>query len=309
MNSRAFRFGVQCSSVTDPRVFRELAHKLEDLGYSSLTIADHFDDQLAPTPMLGAAAEFTNTLRLGAMVWCNDYRHPVVLAKEAATLDLLSDGRLELGLGAGWMTTDYETSGIPFDRASIRIARLEEALHVIKGCMRGKNFSFDGEHYTIDELTGSPLPQQRPWPPIVVGGGGPKVMAVAGRHADIVSLNPNLAAGVIDSRAGATATHDATMAKLAIIREAAGDRFDEIEIQCRVHLAMVSDDREGVAEAMAPALGLSIAEAKRSIHALVGSVPEIVEQLHQRRETYGINYIGISADSVDDLAPVVAALS
>jgi probable F420-dependent oxidoreductase len=306
---RPFRFGVQVGKAADGPAFTDLAKKAEDLGYATLTVPDHLDDQWAPTPMLMAAADVTTTLRLGALVWCNDYRHPVVLAKEAATLDLLSAGRLELGLGAGWMTSDYESAGLSLDRAGTRIDRMAEAISILKGLMGDEPVDFDGSHYRIEGLDGLPKPVQKPHPPIVIGGGGRKILGLAAREADVVGLNIDLRSGHIDETAGPTATADATHEKLHWIRETAGPRFDDIELQVRVHLAAITDDVPALAEAMAPAFGLTPEQAAASPHALAGSVDQIVDTLEERRTTYGISYIGLSADVIDDLAPVVARLA
>ncbi|QGG93919.1 TIGR03621 family F420-dependent LLM class oxidoreductase [Actinomarinicola tropica] len=306
---RPFRFGVQAGWLTDAVGWTELARRCEDVGVSTLTMADHLDEQLAPIAGLMAAAAATTTLRIGALVFCNDYRHPAVLAKEAATLDVLSDGRFELGLGAGWMTSDYEQAGIPLDRAGVRIDRLAEALPIIKGLLGGETVHHEGEHYRIDGLTGSPRTVQQPHPPILIGGGGRRVLTLAAQEADIVGLNIDLRAGVIDERAGPNATVEATEEKLGWIRDAAGDRFDDLELQVRVHLAMVTDDRTSVAETMAPALGLSPAAALQTPHALVGTVEEICDQLVERRERWGISYIGIGADQLDDVQPVIERLA
>lgn len=295
--------------MDSPEALRPLARKAEDLGVAVLTVADHLDDQLAPVAALMAAADATTTLRVGSLVFANDYRHPAVLAKEAATVDRLSGGRLEFGLGAGWMASDYASAGIPMDPPVERIARLEEALRIIRGLWSGVPFDFAGEHYRIEGLEGRPTPAQDPHPPIVIGGGGRKVLEVAGRHADVVHLNPNLRAGVIDARAGSSATEEATRRKLAWVRDAAGDRFDGLEIGVRIHLAIVTDDRDGFYEALAGGFGLTAAEARRSPHALCGSVEEIVEDLLERREVLGISNIGISASSLDDLAPVIGRLA
>jgi probable F420-dependent oxidoreductase len=305
-----FRFGVQCSSPPDitARRWRALAQQVEDLGYHRLTVSDHLDDQLSPVAALMAAADATTTLRIGALVFCNDYRHPAVLAKEAATLDILSEGRFELGLGAGWMTSDYEAAGIDMDPPSVRIARLEEAIHVVTGLLSDGPCTFEGEHYRIQGLSGSPKPVQRPLP-LLVGGGGRKVLELAGRHADIVGLNPKLPNGVIDASAGPDATAAATERKVGWVRDAAGDRFDQIELHTRIHLAIVTDDRQGTAEALAPALGISPADALESPHALCGSVDEIVEDLLARRERHGIASIGLSLDALEPMAPVVARLA
>ena len=308
--TRPFRFSVQASVVTDPVAFRELAVKAEDLGYAAVSMADHVADaQLAPMVALMAAADATNTLRVTSLVLGNDYRHPGVVAREAATLDLLSGGRLELGLGAGWMQADYDQLGLDYDRPGRRIARLGEAIAIIDRLLRGETVVHRGEHYRVDGLRGSPAPVQQPRPPMLVAGGGRRILTLAGRTADIIGLNPGLGAGVIDHRAGPSATPDATDQKLGWIRTAAGDRFDRIELQTRIHLAAITDDREAMAATVAPTMGIDPDDALASPHALVGSVQQCVESLHAWRERWGITYIGLSADAVDSFAPVIAAVS
>lgn len=282
---------------------------MEDLGYSALTIADHFDDQLAPVPAVVAAADATTTLRVGVLVFGNDYRHPVVLAKEAATIDVLSGGRFELGLGAGWMASDYEQAGIALDRPGRRIARLAEAITVVKGLFADGPLTFHGEHYRIEGLDGWPKPVQRPHPPIIVGGGGRKVLSLAGREADVVGINVDLRSGAIDAAAGRTGTVEATDEKISWIRAAAGERFSTLELQVRVHLVVVTDDRAGVAAMLAGGFGLTPEEALGSPHALAGTVEEICADLVARRERWGISTIGVGVDSLEAMAPVVARLA
>lgn len=306
---RPFRFTVQASRLSHPDDLRPLARRSEDLGVSVLTVADHLDDQLAPIAALMAAADATTTLRVGSLVFANDYRHPVVLAKEAATVDVLSGGRLEFGIGAGWMAHDYESAGLTMERPGVRIERLEEAIEVITAMWGDGPVHHEGTHYRVQGLEGQPKPAQRPHPPIVIGGGGPKVLALAGRHADIVGLNPALAAGVIDANAGPSATAEATEAKIAIVRDAAGERFDRIELQTRIHLAIVTDDRDSMFELFAEGFGLTPEQARRSPHALCGTVDEIVDDLVERRERYGISTIGISASALEDMAPVIDRLA
>ena len=305
-----FRFGIQCSSPPDITAarWRDLARKVEDLGCYRLTVSDHLDDQLSPVAALMAAADATSTLRVGALVFCNDYRHPAVLAKEAATLDILSEGRFELGLGAGWMTSDYAAAGIEMDPPGTRIERLEEAVHVVRGLLSEGPCSFAGDHYRIDGLSGSPKPLQDPLP-LLIGGGGRKVLELAGRHADIVGLNPKLPNGVIDASAGPDATAAATERKIRWVRDGAGDRFGQIELHTRIHLAIVTDDRAGTADALAPALGISPADALESPHALCGTVEQIADDLRARRERLGIASIGLSLDALDAMAPVISLLA
>lgn len=294
---------------SDPDQFVELVRKAEDLGYSAVTFADHFDDSYAPLVAMQAAASATTTLRVMSLVLANDYRHPAMLAKEAATLDQLSGGRLELGVGAGWMRSDYDQAGMTYDRPGMRIERLAETITILKGLFTGEPFSFSGAHYTLDGLVNTPPPLQRPHPPLVIAGGGQKVLSLAAREADIIGINPGLAAGVIDERAGATATPSATDQKVAWIREAAGDRFGDLELQTRVHLAAIDADRDAFAAAVAPALGLTPAEALDSPHALLGTVEQCIETVQMWVERWGITYVGISGDTIEQMAPVVARLS
>ncbi len=306
---RPFRFTVQASRLGHPDELRPLARKCEDLGVAVLTVADHLDDQLSPVPALMAAADATNELRVGSLVFANDYRHPAILAKDAATIDVLSGGRLEFGIGAGWMVEDYESAGIAMDRPGVRIERLEEAIEVITAMWTGEPVQHDGVHYRIDGLVGRPIPVQRPHPPIVIGGGGPRVLALAARHADIIGLNPTLTAGVVDHRAGPSATAEATDEKLRVIREAAGERFDDIELHTRIHLAIVSDDRDAMFDLFAEGFGLTPEQARLSPHALCGTIDQIVEDLEVRRDRFGISAIGLSASALDDLAPVIERLA
>lgn len=305
--SRPFRFGIQASAAASRKEWVELARKVEDLGYATLTVADHLDDQFATTPALMAAADATTDLRLGALVYANDYHHPVVLAKEAATLDLLSEGRLELGLGAGWLPGDYAGSGIPFDRASVRIDRLREAIAVVTALHADEPCEFAGTYYTV-AMNGTPKPVQRPHPPILVGGGGRKMLTLAAQTADIVGLNVDMRSGSIGVHSGPSATAEATHEKIGWIRDAAGERFDAIELQIRIHLALVTDDLPGAAEMLSPAFGLTPEQGLACPHALAGSVEQIVDTCLGRRETFGITYIGLSVDAIDAFAPVVAAL-
>jgi probable F420-dependent oxidoreductase len=307
--SRPFRFGVQTKTASSRAEWFDLIRSIDDLGYDTVTMPDHFDDQMAPNVALMAAASVSERLRVGALVWCNDYRHPVVMAKESATLDLLSDGRLELGIGAGWMTSDYAEAGMTHDRAGVRIERMVEAIDVLKGLFADGPFSYQGEHYTITELEGTPKPVQRPHPPFLIGGGGPRFLRLAGKHADIVGINPNLSAGVIDANTGSDATAERYGEKLGWVKEGAGDRFDDIELQVRTFVVIITDDRQGMAEAMAAGFGLTADQALESPLALVGTPAQIADDLRQRRERFGFSYIVVGQDQYQDFAPVVAELA
>ena len=172
---RPFRFGVMAAKARSASEWTDTAKKAEDLGYSALLMPDHFGDQLSPVPALATAAAVTSTLRVGTLVFANDFRHPAVLAKDTATIDLLSEGRLEVGVGAGWMTTDYATTGMTHDRAGVRIDRMIEGIEVLRGLWDDDAFSYQGDHYTITEMNGLPKPVQVGGPPIIVGGGGKRV--------------------------------------------------------------------------------------------------------------------------------------
>ncbi len=309
-HSRPFRFAAQLSGATDARSWVDQARKAEDLGFSTLLMPDHFGDQLAPVPALMAAADATSTLRVGALVFDNDYRHPLVLAKEAATIDLLSGGRLELGLGAGWMRSDYDESGISYDDPAVRVDRFEEGLAVITGLLESEGaFSFSGEHYTVTEHTATPRPAQRPRPPLIIGGGGKRVLGIAGRHAEIVSINVNLRAGTAGPEAATNATPDATRQKIGWVKEAAGARFEQIELNTLIGFVMVTDDAQSVIDAMAPALGIDPDEARHIPLALIGTLDEMAEELEWRRREYGISYFSVESDAWETLAPVVGRLA
>ena len=255
-----------------------------------------------------AAADATNVLRIGALVLCTDFTHPVVIAKEAATIDVLSDGRFELGLGAGWMTSDYEQTGIAFDPAGTRIERMGEALTVIDQLWSDDPARLPGGTSRSAGSTAYRSPcsalDHR-----CSSAAAASVLSFAARAADIVGLNVDLRRGVIDADAGPNATDEATAEKMAWIREAAGERFRQLELHVRVHLVIVTNDRWGMATALGPAFGLTPEQALRSPHALAGSVEQIVDDLIERRERWGISYIGVGVDALTLLAPVVARLA
>jgi probable F420-dependent oxidoreductase len=311
-HDRKFRFAAQLGTSPEgtARSWAEQARRAEDLGYSALLMPDHFGDQLAPVPALAAVAGATTSLRMGSLVFGNDYRHPVVLAKEAATLDVLSDGRFELSLGAGWMRSDYEQAGMTYDAPAIRVDRFEEAVQVIQGLLRTDGpFSFDGDHYQIVEHTLSPRPRQQPGPPLIIGGGGKRVLSFAARHADIVSINVNLREGTGGPETAPNASPERTREKVAWVKEAAGDRFDSLELNALIGFVMVTDDAAGVAGAMAPHFGISVEDALHVPLALLGTVDEMIEELQWRRQEYGISYWSIETDSWESLGPVVSTLS
>ncbi len=306
---RPFRFGVQLGTASSGPAWRALARSVEGLGYSSLFIPDHFEDQLGPLVALTVAAEATTELKVGSLVFGNDYRHPVVLAKEVATLDLSSDGRVEFGLGAGWMTTDYEQSGIPQDPPGVRIDRMTESLAIMKELWSSGACTFAGEHYTLTGATGAPLPRQRPHPKIIIGGGGRRVLGIAAREADIVGVNPSLAAGYVGPEVLETTTAEYYDQRITWIREAAGERFPDIELQVLTFLVQVVPDRDEATARLARMMEVTPEQVDGSPIALIGTVEQIVDRLVERRERYGFSYVVVHEAEMEDFAPVVAALA
>ena len=258
---------------------------------------------------MAVAAEATTRLRIGCRVYCNDYRHPVMLAKEAATLDLFSDGRLELGIGAGWLEGEYRAAGIPFDRPGLRIDRLAEAVPLIKSLMAEGEVSFEGEHYRVEGFAGAPKPVQKPHPPIMIGGGGKRVLSLAGREADIVSFNFNNRSGVLGADGVQTSTAELTAQKVEWVRHAAGDRFEQIELEIAAYFTFVGDHAGAMAEGMGNAFGLAPEAMKAHPHGLFGPVDEICDELTRRREIYGISYVTVGNQQMEEFAPVVAKLA
>jgi probable F420-dependent oxidoreductase len=319
---RPFRFGVQSFSASSAAEWRDKARRAEDLGYAVLSLADHFigpgpaqestnhpPQELAAVPAIAVAAEATTRLRVGCRVFCVDYRHPVMLAKEAATLDLLSEGRLEVGLGAGWLADEYAAAGIPFERAGVRIAKLAEAVALLKVLMAEGQASFEGEYFRVQGFEGRPKPVQRPHPPLMIGGGGERVLSLAAREADIVSFNFNNRSGVIGADGVQTSTAELTAQKVEWVRRAAGARFEEIELEIGAYFTFVSDQAETMAEGMGNVFGLSGADMREHPHALFGSVDAISEELLRRRELYGISYVTVGDHVMNDFAPVVTRLA
>jgi probable F420-dependent oxidoreductase len=300
---------VGAGPVRSRKAWRQFARKVESLGFSTLCVSDHFNEQLAPLPALAAAAEATNTLRVGTLVLCNDFKHPVVHAKELATIDLLSDGRLEWGMGAGWFPPDYETAGLPFDRPGIRVERLVEAVTIMKGLMGDAKVSFDGNHYRITDLDGTPKPVQRPHPPLLVGAAQRRLLSFAAREANIVGIGPSLDGRSIMSRPALMSPAAATDRQLEWIRDAAGARFGELELQVVAFPFGVGVDVEKQAAQLGANLGLEPTDVLESPHVVLGSVDAICDALEERRARWGISYWVVPAGVIDAAAPVVERLA
>lgn len=309
---KPFRFGVNVWHAESRTEWVEKARKIEALGYATLTVPDHLTDLIAPMPALISAAEATTTLRVGSNVLNNDFRHPVLVAREAAAIDLLTDGRLQLGLGAGSIQAEYDQAGLSFDRGATRVERLAEAVTIIKGLLKGEKVTFAGRHYRVTGHAIAPLPVQRPHPPILIGGNGPRLLALAAREADIVGLSG------ITFRGGGAAAPDLSGwrtsnidERVRLVREAAGEeRYARLELNALVQRVVVTDDRREAAEELTKRwTQLTADEILQSPYVLVGTVDQMVEDLQMRRERWGISYYVIFEPYLEAFAPVVARLA
>lgn len=300
---RPFRFGVSGGRASRAE-WLDLARKAEDLGYSSLLLPDHFGRQLAPLPALLAAAMVTRSLRVGTIVLDNDFRHPVVLAKEAATVDLLTDGRLELGIGAGWLAADYRAAGLPFDPPGVRVARLAEAVRVLKAFFNAEGpVTFEGTFYRVQQL--EPFPPRRVR--LLIAGSRRRMLELAAREADIVGLEDRQFA---DRATGAEQILVASIAdQVQIVRNAAGPRFSEVELNVFAARTEVTDNRASAVREIASQLQQETHQVESSASFLIGSVESIVDQLQERRERLGISYVMVWDRVMDAFAPVVARLA
>ncbi|HEY3139948.1 MAG TPA: TIGR03621 family F420-dependent LLM class oxidoreductase [Acidimicrobiales bacterium] len=314
-NQRAFRFGVLLSERFAPHAplprsregWADKARELEELGYSTVTLPDHLDSAFAPLLGLMAAADATSRLRLGTMVMAADLRHPAVLAKETATLALLSDNRFELGLGAGWDASDYAAAGLTFDRPAVRIARLAEHVSILRSLWAGEDGDHDGKHLhaTVNAAAAATCKASIP---LLIGGGGRRVLSFAAQHADIVGVNVPIPDGAFTAAAVATATTDATRERIGWIEEAAGDRFARIELSI-APLAVVTDNRSAALATLASRFGQSTDHVAASPLFLIGSLDKITEDIQQRREHYGFSYIVFTGGSEQALGRLVQTLT
>ncbi|WP_344593471.1 TIGR03621 family F420-dependent LLM class oxidoreductase [Actinomadura vinacea] len=321
---RPFRFAVQTTTAKSAGEWRDLARRVEDRGYSTLFLADHYigpgpvsartllrPQHLAPIAAMAAAAAWTSTLRIGCRVFCIDYHVPAALAKEAATIDLLSDGRLEFGIGAGTNQGEYEAMGVPFHEAPRRVSKLEEVVSMVKAHWSGEPMDIDGEHVKVTGYAGLPLPVQRPRPRILIGGSKKRVLSLAAREADIVSM----------ANVGWTPRNDAGLTPMeeaqrryALVRDAAGARFADLELESSPYLLAVTDDVDGTVDRWSAALRDALPEARPELlknhpNVLAGSLQQITDRLRERRETTGVNYITVPRKQLDEFAPVVAKLT
>jgi probable F420-dependent oxidoreductase len=291
-NQKPFRFGLATGKGSSHSAWRDKVRKVEDLGYDILLLPDHMNTELAPIAALAVAAEATSTLRIGSLVFDNDFRHPALLAREAATLDLLSEGRFELGLGAGYEPEDYTQIGIPFDRPGIRISRLEEALLIIQRFFTEETINFSGQHYTITGLHGLPRPVQQPHPPLFLAGQGKRLLTLGAHLADSLGIGFQSftdAQGIL-----APTAPEEVDEKIAWIRHAAGERFEQLELGYTLFYVQVTN--RGM-------------HAPLNFHSMIGSREQIIDELVKRRARYGLSYVQVTDEYRDLFAPIVARLA
>lgn len=309
-DQRPFKFAAMIRGADSGAEFLDRVRQIEQFGYTTLAMVDHFNPTYSPTPGLTAAAVAAPSLRVLATVYDNDFRNPVLLAKEIATLDQISGGRVDFGIGAGWLERDYEQTGIQYDRPGVRISRMEEALKIFKGAWSGEEFNFEGEFYSVKALRGYPLPVQQPHPPVYIGGGGKRILGIAGREADIIGVHVRFGPeGALDSADTIRAEMDK---KFQWIRDGAGDRFDQIEFGLLLFAAKVVDSdsaKQAEIVSIAGANEMSEEAVAASPYFLVGSEDELAEQLQSLRETFNITHFTVVAPDVAGFAPVVARLA
>ena len=318
--SKPFRFGVQSFNADSGTDWTEQVQRAEALGYSAFHLADHIlgpgpalqaanhpEQNLAAIPAMAYAAAVTKDINIGCRVFCIDYHLPVVLIKSAMTIDRLSNGRLELGLGAGWITEEYNALGIIKDEPKTRIDRLADVIEGVKTFRSEGNADIQNDTLQWKGFEGVPKPISKP--PIMVGGGSPRVLRLAGREADIVSLNFNNRSGMIGPDGVNLSTEEETQKKITWIKEGAGERFDDLEIEIGAYFTFVVDDPTPVLGQFAQMFGMTEDEMQKHPHALFGSVDTICLELERRRELHGISYITVGKDNMEAFAPVVANLS
>ena len=310
---RPFRFLADPSEVVNGKALAATARRAEAMGYSALMIPDHLVDILAPVPALATIAAVTERIRIGTFVFNNDLRHPAVLAHDLASLDVLSDGRLEIGIGAGWNVPEYEAIGLPFDRTPVRVERMKEGVAVLKGCFADGPFSWSGTSYTIGEYDFLPKPVQKPHPPFLIGGGGRRTLTFAAREANTIGLAPRiLANGRGDPR---SITVAATAEKIEWVREAAGDRFDDLEFNIYPSMSEVTvtdharDEARKLIDRMRDRTGYELTEEEllEAPHIFIGTIDFLVDKFVRLRKQLGISSILLGA--VDELAAVVERLA
>jgi probable F420-dependent oxidoreductase len=313
--ARDIRFGVVSESVLDGQAWADHARRVEDAGVGSLLIRDHFSagafgQQLAPFSALAAAAAVTNVLRVGTLVLSNDFRHPAIVAHEAASLHHLAGGRFELGIGAGWYEPEYRAAGIRFDAAGRRIDRLEESLSIIKSLLAGEPVHHSGAWYQIDGLDLDVMPERHGRPRLLIGAGGPRMLGVAARHADIVGLLPAPIKGSEDRDDPGDRLPPAFDQKLAVLRSAAGERFGLLEVSALASFTITARRRAGTEDLIARRgwSGIDPEAVWGMPTVFIGSAAQIRDDLRARRERFGLSYLITPDRELPALGAIAAGL-
>jgi probable F420-dependent oxidoreductase len=318
MGRPPLRFAVQATNAAGAREWRDTARKVQDLGYSTLFLADHYlgpgpaqraartpRQDLAPIAAMATAAAVTETLRIGCRVFCVDYHVPAVLAKEAATLDLLSDGRLELGIGAGWSGVEYTAMGLEFDRPGRRISKLEQVIELIKAHFDGSELAIGGEFVNVHGYAGRPRPVQRPHPPIIIGGGGRRVLGLAAREADIVSISN---VPFVESNDAGLSPHEEARRRIGYVQAAAPERFDTLEVESSPYFTEITDDQDSALAELASKTQIPTEVLRDHPNVLIGSPATVADVLLSRRDELGVNYVTVQQPQAEAFAPVVSRL-
>jgi probable F420-dependent oxidoreductase len=306
---RPFRFGAIVSGAADAAKWGEICRRVEDSGCTTVYLPDHFGEQFALMPALAAALEASMTLRAGALVASNDYGHPVIHAKELATLDVLSGGRVDWGIGAGWLDREYQQAGIRFDAGSVRAARMCEAVTVMKGLFADGECSFSGTHYNIDGLDGRPKPTQRPHPPLTIGAQGWRLLSFAAKEADVISVAPSLSCRQLGAISPRQSVEEAVDEQIRWIREAAADRLSSIELNMVAAPLAVTKHRSTAAENVAARIGLTPAEALRAPHVWIGTTAELCDKLEYQRERWAVSSWAVNMNALPAVASVIERLA
>ena len=307
-HARRFRFGVEMMRPFDGMSWADSARRLESLGYSTLFVPDHFHEGLGPITAMTAAAMATTTLKVAPMVLNTDLRHPAILARELASIDIVSGGRLEVGLGAGYNPLDYSRSGIAMDPPKVRVDRLIEHTRVLKALWSDQPTTFDGVHYRIENLDGTPKPLTPGGPPLLVAGGGRRMLRFAAQHADIVGVNVHLPAAP-DADSARDALPDSIDEKFEWIRAAAGERFDDLEFSAWLSVGRVTNDAPSLGERLSAQFGAPAAVVLESPLILAGTIDEIIDRLERRRARWNYSYLVVPQPATHDFAPVVEMLA
>jgi probable F420-dependent oxidoreductase len=308
MSTRPMRFATQSGGAPSGQEWIDRAKRLEALGYDTLAMPDHMiGGAWAAMPSLAVAATVTRTLRVGTLVIDNDFRNPTVLARECATVDVLTNGRFELGIGAGWLDRDYQSTGIPFDRGRVRVARLAEAVTLMKRLFTEEQVTFAGEYYKVEKAECRPKPVQQPYPPFLIAGGGPDILALAGREANIVAIVP---AGITGS--GKIPPENFTLGtmrgQIGLVRDSAGARFGEIELSMFLDCTL-SDDREKSIVELAEERKVDPEVVRNNAYRGIGTLRDIRDHIVHVRDAIGVTYFCLRGPDVESFGPIVSELT